>query len=68
MKPWRYLNNYGKLIVVCCCINLYMAVTLALNGDWSCILSTIAAIVCGLATYSKKCIYHDASDINNNNE
>lgn len=64
MKPWRTLNQKGKFLVVCCVINMIVAVTLARAGDWTCLFSVSVAAFCGVSTYSKRYQYQDAQDIN----
>lgn len=54
MKPWRCLNTRGKILCVCCVLNVYFAVLLALEGSYQCILSCMIAMFCGMSTYSSK--------------
>ena len=55
MSSWRNLNTTGRLLVVCCIVNLAVAVGLALKGNSiSAIFSTCIAAFCGLSTYSER--------------
>lgn len=68
MKPWHMLNTKGKALVVCCCFNMWVAVVLAMEGEWSCLFSVAVAMICGVSTYSKKYQHQDAKDINDGRE
>lgn len=54
MRRWSQLNSVGKLLWICCVINVYVAAVLAMDGHSSAILSIIVAAFCGLSTYNKK--------------
>ena len=64
MKPWHLLNTRGKILAVACCINMWVAVVLAVDGEWSSIFSVIVAMICGLCTFKKRYKHQDAKDIN----
>ena len=64
MKPWCVLNIKGKVLVVACCLNMFVAVVLAMDGKWSCIFSVIVAMFCGVCTYDEQYQHQDAKDIN----
>jgi hypothetical protein len=66
IAPWRTLNNAGRLLTICCVINVIVAVILANSGSYFAIFSMIMAMGCGISTYNPKYQYHDADDINNN--
>ena len=68
MKPWRVLNTKGKALVIACCFNVYVAVVLAMDGQWSSIFSIFIAMICGLCTYDKRNQHQDAKDINEGRE
>ena len=68
MMPWRTLNTRGKLLVVACCFNMWVAVVLATDGRWSCIFSVMVAMICGFCTYNKKYQQQTAEDINERRE
>lgn len=54
MRPWRYLNIRGKILCLCCVLNIYFAILLALEGSYQCIVSYTIALICGLYTYDSK--------------
>jgi len=56
MLPWRYLNARGKLILVLCVINVALAVLSGMHGDPACFFNLFCGMICGVATYSPKCI------------
>jgi len=62
--PWRALNMKGKLLVVACCFNMWIAVVLATDGKWSCIFSVMVAMICGICTFDRRYQHQDAKDIN----
>jgi len=64
MMPWSKLNIKGKILIVCCCLNMWLAVVIALSGDWSCIISVVVAATCGICTFKKRYQHQDADDIN----
>jgi hypothetical protein len=64
MRSWKHLNHKGKILLVCCVINMIVSVVLARAGDWACVFSVSVAAYCGMSTYSKRYQYLDAEDIN----
>ncbi len=64
MAPWRTLNSRGKLLTICCIINVIVAIQLARVGSYMCIFSILMAAFCGMCTYSPRSQYMDADDIN----
>lgn len=68
MKPWRLLNFQGRLLLICCIINMIVAIILLNAGRWECIYATIWAGLCGCMTYLPKYKYMDAKDINDGRE
>ena len=68
MRPWRDLNLLGRLLLICCIINVWVAIVLAVNGSLMCIFSGIMGAFCGLSTYLPRYSYMDAKDINNKND
>jgi len=68
IRPWRYLNTNGKVLVVACITNVWCAVYLAHSGEWMCIFSACMAGFCGMMTYNKKYQHQDAKDINEGRE
>ena len=66
IAPWKTLNNAGRVLTICCVINVIVAVYLAKNGSYLSIFSIIMAMYCGIATYSPRYTYQDADDINKN--
>ena len=55
MKAWRYLNGRGRLLIILCIMNVFLAVFAALRKDVSCFFSLSVAAFCGIATYSNRC-------------
>lgn len=64
MAPWRNLNIQGRCLVVACLLNAWVAVVLAIAGQWSSIFSIFVAAFCGMLTYKKRYRHQDARDIN----
>jgi hypothetical protein len=64
IRPWRVLNNGGRILAVACVINMWIAILLAHRGEWSSIFSVVMAAFCGMMTYNKRYQYKDADDIN----
>ena len=54
MRSWSALNTRGRILYVCCIINLTVAVIHILNMDFFWIFSSIMAMFCGLMTYSAR--------------
>lgn len=54
MRRWSKLNSIGKLLWICCVLNVYVAFVLAMQGEYSSIFSIVIAAFCGLSTYRKK--------------
>ena len=68
MAPWRNLNTRGKCLAIACLINVWVAVIIALDGQWSSIFSIFVGALCGILTYNKKYQHQDAKDINEGRE
>lgn len=68
MKPWHVLNTRGKVLAVACCINMWVAVVLAIDGRWESVFSVAVAMICGMCTYKKRYQQLDARDINEGRE
>lgn len=64
VKPWRHLNTRGKVLVVACVTNVWVAVYLATEGEWMCLFSACMAAFCGIMTYDRRYQHQDAKDIN----
>lgn len=64
MVGWRHLNTNGRLFVVCCIINIWVAFTLAYSGHWTSLFPAWMAMICGLSTYNKRYHIKTADDIN----
>ena len=64
MIGWRHLNTNGRLLVVCCIVNIWVAFVLAQSGSWGSIVPVIVAATCGLSTYNKRYHIYTAQDIN----
>ena len=64
MRPWRYLNLQGRLLLLACCLNVYAAVVMAIGGSWMCVFSICMAAFCGLMTYCRKYQIPTSQDIN----
>ena len=64
MAHWSALNLKGKILAVACCFNLWVAFVIAMKGDWSCVVSFVVAMFCGLSTYNKRYQHIDANEIN----
>lgn len=54
MNKWYKLNPRGRFLYILCWLNLASAISMAMIGDWICILSTLVAILCALATFDNK--------------
>lgn len=54
MRRWSKLNSIGKLLWICCVINVYISTVLAMEGHMSAIVSILVGACCGLSTYNKK--------------
>ncbi len=69
MAPWSSLNFSGKFLLICCIINMIVAIIFVQENEGSfAILSTLMAAYCGLSTYQSKYQYKDAEDINDTKE
>jgi hypothetical protein len=68
MAPWRNLNTRGKVLVVACLFNMWVAVVLALDGLWESTFSVLVAAICGILTFKKRYQHQDAKDINEGRE
>ena len=68
MVPWRNLNTHGRCLVVACLFNTWVAVVLAMDGQWSSVFSIFVAAFCGMLTFRKKYQHQDAKDINEGRE
>lgn len=55
MRPWRSLNTRGRILLICCIINVYVSVVYALDSNNLWLFSIFMALYCGLSTYSPKC-------------
>jgi len=55
MRPWRDCNRLGKLCIVCCCLNIFFAFSMAMKGESIAILNGISAFACGVGSFSRKC-------------
>ena len=51
MRPWSQLNYLGRLLLICCIINVWLALVFALNNDSFWIYYFVMAMFCGLSTY-----------------
>lgn len=54
MRPWTSLNNRGRLLLVCCYINIGISVVFALDSNYYWVFSIFLAMFCGLATYDPR--------------
>lgn len=68
MRPWRELNNGGRLLAVCVFINMYVSIIYVTQGSYVAIFPAIVAAFCGISTYNTKYTYQDSNDINNDRE
>lgn len=68
MSPWANLNTRGKLLAVCCIVNVVCAIMLAKMGSYTSVMSVTVAAFCGLSTYRKRNQHQDARDINHERE
>lgn len=68
MAPWHKLNTRGKVLAIACCINMWVAVVLAMDGKWASIFSVFVAMICGISTCNKRYQHEDAKDINEGRE
>ena len=69
MAPWSVLNFSGKFLLICCIINIIVAIIFVQAHEGLCaILSITIAAYCGLSTYQTKYQYNDAKDINDTKE
>lgn len=69
MAPWSALNFSGKFLIICCIINMIVAITFVQEHEASfAIFCTIMAAYCGLSTYQSKYQHKDAEDINDTRE
>lgn len=54
MRRWSQLNSIGKLLWICCVLNVYISAVLAMDGETGAIYSILIAAFCGLSTYRTK--------------
>jgi hypothetical protein len=59
MNSWPHLNVRGKLLAVLCGVNVGLAIFSGMNGDTACFFNFFCGMVCGVATYSPKCVKTD---------
>jgi len=52
MRPWASLNTKGRLLLVCCVVNVGIAVVFALDSQVYWLFSIFMAMFCGLSTYN----------------
>lgn len=62
MKPWRELNFTGRLLLLCCLMNVWCAVVFAMEGSWYSIFSGAMAAYCGMSTYHSKYQKNETND------
>lgn len=62
------MNNRGRMLCVCCVINMIVAVYLANCGSYMSVFSTCVAAYCGMSTYSARSQHLTAEQINNTND
>jgi hypothetical protein len=55
LRPWRNVNALGKVCIIFCVINMFLAIKLALIPSYLCLFQFFLAATCGLGTYSNKC-------------
>jgi hypothetical protein len=54
MRPWTSLNTKGRMLLVCCILNVLASVSFALSSDVYWIFSISMAMFCGLSTYNSR--------------
>ena len=54
MRPWSQLNYLGRLLLICCIINVWVSLVYALNNNSFWILSLMIGMFCGLSTYNSR--------------
>ncbi len=54
MRPWRKLNNDGRILLFCCVLNLCISVKLAVSGSWFSLFPFVCSMFCGLYTLDPK--------------
>jgi hypothetical protein len=51
MSPWEYLNSRGKVLAVCCVINMIVSIVIASSGSYLAVVPCLMAAYCGVMTY-----------------
>ena len=64
MLPWRELNTKGRMLVIACCLNMYAAVVMAMEGSWWSVFSVCMAMFCGMMTYNTRYRIITAQEMN----
>lgn len=54
MIPWRYLNFSGRVLCIGCVINMYCAISIAVNGSFLALFPGVMSMFCAVMTYSKR--------------
>jgi len=54
VSPWSKLNSDGKLLLICCVINLFISVVLAKEGSYFTFFPLTVSMFCGLTTLMTK--------------
>ena len=62
MNSWSHLNARGKLVAVFCGLNVALAIFSAIHGDVACFFNLLCGMICGVATYSPKCIKNECKN------
>lgn len=55
MRPWSSLNSRGRILLICCIINVFVSVVYVLESNNYWLFSIFMGMYCGLSTYSHKC-------------
>ncbi len=64
MAPWRNLNTKGRILIIACLFNMWVAVVLAMDGLWESTFSVFIAAICGILSFKRRYQQLDARDIN----
>lgn len=67
-SPWNAANGRGKTLIVCCVLNMVVAVILAQSGSYMSVFSVAMSMFCGISSFASKNQYMSAQDINNTHD
>ena len=51
MRPWATLNALGRMLLICCVLNVWASIVFAINSDPAWMFSIFMGMFCGLSTY-----------------